>query len=165
MAEILAWLEQYSAGAVVLIALGAALLYLVKLLIEKTIDNSLKRRSAFEEKVLTDRFTLIASFSTRMHKVTTALNRIRAGQPAPDGFLVHGEIVPLTEIYEDISASKLVLGETFHSMHLDKTHAMLRLANAPDDDAWNAAIAELAAIENTLLAEAERVFGISRIAW
>lgn len=165
MTEILEWLQQYSVGVVILIALGAALLYLMKLLIEKTIDNRLKRRSAFEEKVLTDRFTLLASFSTRMHKVTTTLNRIRSGQPMPAGFLVHNEIVPLTGIYEDISANRLVLGETFHAMLCEKADAMMRLANAPDDDAWNAAGGELAAIESRLLAEAERVFGISRIAW
>lgn len=165
MTEILEWLEQYSAGVVMLIALGAASLYLMKLLIEKTIDNSLKRRSAFEEKVLTDRFTLLASFSSRMHKVTTTLNRARSGQPMPAGFLVHNEIVPLTEIHEDISANRLVLGETFHAMLFEKADAMVRLANAPDDDAWNATSGELATIENRLLAEAERVFGISRIAW
>ena len=165
MTEILGWLGQYSAGVVALIALGAALLYLMKLLIEKTIDNSLKRRSAFEEKVLTDRFTLLASFSSRMHKVTTTLNRFRAGQPLPDGFLVHNEIVPLTAICEDISANRLVLGETFHAMLFEKTDAMMRLANARDDDAWNAVSGELAAIESRLLAEAERVFSINRITW
>jgi hypothetical protein len=42
---------------------------------------------------------------------------------------------------------------------------MVRLANAHGDDAWNAASVELAAIDSKLLAEAERVFGISRIAW
>jgi hypothetical protein len=165
MTEILGWLQQYSAGVVVLIAIGAALLYLMKLLIEKTIDNSLKRRSAFEEKVLTDRFTLLASFSSRMHKVTTTLNRVRAGQPCPDGFFEQNEIVPLTTICEDISANRLVLGETFHQMLFEKTDAMVRLANAHDDDVWNAASVELAAIDSKLLAEAERVFGISRIAW
>jgi hypothetical protein len=165
MTEILGWLQQYSTGVVVLIAIGAALLYLMKLLIEKTIDNGLKRRSAFEEKVLTDRFTLLASFSSRMHKVTTTLNRVRAGQPRPDGFFVHNEIVPLTTICEDISANRLVLGETFHQMLFEKTDAMVRLANAHDDDVWNAASVELAAIDSKLLAEAERVFGISRIAW
>jgi hypothetical protein len=127
MTQLLDWLTKYSPAVVLLIAFGAALLFVIKLIVEKSIasefdakskvfETLLKRRSAFEEKVLSDRFALITGISTRLERVMTNLNRLRSGQPAPDGFMKQNEIVPLTEIFEDVSVNRLDLGEDFHGL-------------------------------------------------
>src|SRR5438034_9045146 len=106
MTELLEWLAKYSPAVVVLLALGAALLFVIKLIVEKSIASEfdakskmfeavLKRRSAFEEKVLSDRFALITGLAARLERVMTNLNRLKSGYPTPDGFVKQNEIILL----------------------------------------------------------------------
>src|SRR5918992_5048596 len=147
MAQLLDWLTKYSPEVVVLIAFGAALLFVMKLIVEKSIASEfdakskvfealLERRSAFEEKVLSDRFALISGLSARLERVMTNLNRLRSGQPAPDGFMKQNEIVPLTEIFEDVSIHRLVLGEDFYRLFSKQAEFALKAANLSSSEDW-----------------------------
>jgi hypothetical protein len=66
MNELISWLKQYSPAVVTLLAIGAAALYVLKLTVNNSIKASfdthvkelelgLERRSAFRDKVLTER--------------------------------------------------------------------------------------------------------------
>jgi hypothetical protein len=143
MTELLDWLTKYSPPVVMLIAFGAVLLFLTKLIVEKSIvsefdvfETLLKRRSTFEEKVLSDRFALITGLSARLQRIMTNLNRLRSGQPAPDGFMKQNEIVPLTEVFEDLSVHRLVLGEDFHELFLRQAKFALKATNVQNPEDW-----------------------------
>jgi hypothetical protein len=161
MGVVLAWLQQYSAPVVVLIALGAAALYVVKLVVERSVEAgfdqrakvmelALQRRSAFEDGVLTARYALVTGLSARLQRVMTDLNRVRHGHPPPAGFRVRDEIVPLTELFEEITVQRLALGEDFHDAFQRLAQVALSFANAATAEevercvrAWEAGSAEV----------------------
>ena len=176
MAQVLDWLTRYSPGVVLVIALAAVLLFLVRLIVEKSIASQfdaksrvfealLKRRSAFEEKVLSDRFALITGLSARLERVMTNLNRLRSGRPAPDGFMKRNEIVPLTEIFEDVSIHRLVLGEDFYTLFSKQAEFALKAANLSSSEDWRETGEEWAALREEIRLAAEAAFGISKIHW
>ena len=176
MSEILQWLKDYSPGVVLLIALGAALVFVIKLIVEKSIESTfdartkqlekaLERRSTFEEKVLSDRFSLIVAFSSRLERVLTNLNRLRSGQAAPEGLMRQNEIVPLTEIFEDLSVHRLVLGEVFHGLFLKQAQLALNVANTSSGEEWKALADEWTGTQQAIRREVEAAFGISGIKW
>lgn len=161
-----------------MLAFGAGLLFVIKLIVENSIASEfdakskvfealLKRRSAFEEKVLSDRFVLITGLSTRLEHVMTNLNRLHSGLPAPDGFMKQNEIVPLTEIFEDIEIHRLVLGEDFHRLFSKQAQFALKVANvsrsSPED--WRKGVEEWARLRQEVGLAAEAAFGISKIHW
>jgi hypothetical protein len=140
MTQLLEWLTEYSLAVVLLIAFGAALLFVTKLIVEKSVayefdskskvfEKLLERRSAFEDKVLSDRFALVTGLSARLERVMTNLNRLRSGQHPPDGLLRHRDIVPLTEIFEDLTVHRLVKTSTASSADmptwLSRRHPLL----------------------------------------
>jgi hypothetical protein len=178
MTQLLDWLTKYSPAVVLLLAFGAGLLFVIKLIVEKSIASEfdakskvfevlLKRRSAFEEKVLSDRFALITGLSARLEHVMTNLNRLHSGQPAPDGFMKQNEIVPLTEIFEDIEIHRLVLGEDFHRLFSKQAQLALKVANvsrvSPED--WRKGGEEWVRLRQEIRLAAEAAFGISQIHW
>lgn len=176
MIEILSWLKDYSPTVVLLLAVGSAVLFILKLSVEKSIAASfetyakklelrLERRSAFEEKVLIDRFTLVTSLSARLEKVTTNLNRLRSGQPIPEGFMKQKEIVPLTEIFEDLSIHRLILTEDFYELLSKKAQLALRAANARDSQEWDEVGKEWIRLREEIRLAVEKAFGISKIHW
>lgn len=176
MSEVLDWLKEYSPAAVLLIAVVAAAIFFLKLVVEKTIaigfdtqaklmEMLLQRRSAFEEKVLADRFALITGLSARLEKVMTNLNRIRSGQPFPDGFMQQNEVVPLTEIFEDLSVHRLILGEDFHDLFWRKSQLALKAANTLEPQEWADVGKDWIRLQQEIRVAAEGSFGISRIRW
>jgi hypothetical protein len=139
MTELISWLKEYSPAVVTLVAIGTATLYVLKLTVDKSIAASfdthvqelelgLERRSAFRDKVLTERFPRITEQSSRLEKVMTNLNRLRHNNPVPEGFQKGNEIVPLTEIYEDLSIHCLRSPKDFTSYLLRRLtwHGALR---------------------------------------
>jgi hypothetical protein len=144
MNEILSWLSRYSPGVVLLIALSAGLLYLLRLGVERGVaagfaahararDLELTRRSGFEERILMERYTLVTSLAARLERLATQLNRVRAGGQAPDGFRDGAEVVPLTELFGEIVVHRLALGEDlFEALH-QQAQLLLRLARAGND--------------------------------
>jgi len=75
------------------------------------------------------------------------------------------EIVPLTEIFEDLSVHRLVLGEEFHGLFLKQAQLMLRAANVSSKEDWNAISQEWGLTWEGIRREAEATFSISKIAW
>ena len=171
MGDLLEWIGDYPAGVVVLIALCAALLYLVKLIVERGVtagfdqrakvwETRVERRSAFEEKVLLDRFELVSALSSRLERIMTDLNRVRHGKaPSTENFLVDDELVPLTEVFEDLQVHRLVLGERFHTILYAMAQLALR-AGTVDDAALRT---EWASARTALFDAGEDTFGISQI--
>src|SRR5207249_4758964 len=168
MTELLEWLAKYSPAVVVLLALGAALLFVIKLIVEKSIASEfdakskmfeavLKRRSAFEEKVLSDRFALITGLAARLERVMT-------GYPTPNGFVKQNEIIPLTEIFEDVKIHRLVLGDDFYTLFLKQAEVVLEAANAPSFEDWRSG-KEWAQLQEQTRLTAEAAFGLSKIRW
>ena len=97
----------------------------------------------------------------------TNLNRLHSGLPAPDGFMKQNEIVPLTEIFEDIEIHRLVLGEDFHRLFSKQAQFALKVANvsrsSPED--WRKGVEEWARLRQEVGLAAEAAFGISKIHW
>jgi hypothetical protein len=176
MTQLLDWLTKYSPAVVLLIAFGAAMLFVTKLIVEKSVayefdtkskvfEKLLERRSAFEDKVLSDRFALITGLSARLERVMTNLNRVRSGQQAPDGFMRENEIIPLTEIFEDLEIHRLVLGDDFYRIFSTQALLALKAANLSSSEDWRDSGQEWARGREELRGAAEAAFGISKIRW
>jgi hypothetical protein len=170
------WHTKDSPAVVLLIALGAAMLFVTKLIVEKSVayefdtkskifEKLLERRSAFEDRVLSDRFALITGLSARLERVMTTLNRARSGQQAPNGFMSNNEIVPLTEVFEDLEVHRLVLGEDFYSLFSGQAELALKAANLSSLEDWRNSGQEWARGREELRLAAEAAFGISKIHW
>lgn len=168
MNELVDWLKDYSPLVVVLLAAGAVLLFLARTVVEQAVTARLDvyaedlrlrlgRRSGFEEKILTDRYVAFLDLFTRLQRITTELNRTRHGQPLPDGFLVGGDLVPLTAVYEELAVQELLLGPRLHGALADAADAVLQMANGAGDG-WLPAVARLRTA-------ADEEFGLSSIRW
>jgi hypothetical protein len=176
MTQLLDWLSTYSPPIVLLIVLGAGLLFVIKLIVEKTIaaqfdakakvfETLIKRRSAFEEKVLTERFALVTGLSARLERIMTTLNRSRAGHPEPEGFRRQGEIIPLTEVYEDLEIHRLVLGEEFYRLFSFGAKLAIRVAQPHSPEVWAKTGEEWIRLREDIRLAADATFGISMIRW
>jgi hypothetical protein len=130
MNDIFTWLTKYSPPVVLLISLGAILIFLVKHITEKAIstqfdkfkkevDLRLQRRSNFEERVLLERYTLVRDIQARIGKVMTNLNRDKSGTKV-EGLLRNGDIVPLTEIFELLADNRSLITDRFHKVLFDE---------------------------------------------
>lgn len=171
MAELLTWIKDYSPAVAILLAIGTAAVFILRNAVEKSISagfesysRRITRRSNFAEKVLLDRFALITSFASRLEKIMTNLNRLRSGKPV-EGFMGQGEIIPLTEVYEDLRQNRIVLTEDFYEIFLNKVKLALRAANATDDIEWKNCSEEWIKLQEDLRLNVERVFKISEIKW
>jgi hypothetical protein len=142
LSDVLTWLGTYSLPVALLIALGAMLLYFVKLAAEKAIsrefdryakivDLQLQRRSNFEEKILLERYTLLRELNARIDDVFTNLRRRRQGTDV-EGLIRNGDIVPLTEIFELIGRNRYLLPKPFLIVLDEQAQLALQYANAKD---------------------------------
>lgn len=142
MEVILSWLSRYSAPIVVLLAIGAGLLYLTKIVTEKAVASefdrrmkvltlAIERRSRFEEKILLDRYELVRNLETRVESVATNLNRVRHGISVPN-LIVKGDVVPLTEVFEQLSLNKYLLADPFYGILDQQASILLKMANESD---------------------------------
>ena len=176
MPEILEWLQRYSAGTVALLALAAATLYVMKLIVDKSVNNAvdrrnkllelaISRRSTFEEKILTDRYTKIIDLTTRLQWVSANLKRRRAGHDVPTDFIKGKDIVPLTEIFQDLQIHRLVLTERFYDLLYRRALLALELANAQDSSTWEQRTTEWRQLDDELRQAVDKEFNISNISW
>ena len=76
-------------------------------------ENRLNNRSEFEQHLLLERYKLISQFASRFGRLTTDLNRRWHGKKV-EGLFDGNELLPLTAIYEDLSASSFQLSEKFY---------------------------------------------------
>lgn len=176
MTQLLDWLTQYSPPIVLLIALGAAFLWVAKVILERSIasgfaaqskrlEMALTRRSAFEEKVLLERFERINGFNEKLMRVMTNLNRMRSGQPVPQDITKHGEIVPLTEVFEELEVHRLMLGGEFYGLFLAQSQLALKVANERSAENLARHVEEWYRLQEEIRSAVEEAFGISRIRW
>ena len=129
----------------------------------KALELGMQRRSALEERLLTDRFALVTDLSARLQRLMTDHNRVRSGQPSPEGFYGGDEVVPLTRIYEDREIHRLVLTEEFHGLFLEKANLALRMINAQDPQEFGVLKEQWVRSNAEIRAHAEEVFGIGQI--
>jgi hypothetical protein len=176
MGDLLTWLQDYSPLVVILLAVGAAFLYVAKIVVEKTVTARLDayaeesrlrlgRRSGFEEKILTDRYVAFTDLFMRMQRITTTVNRKHHGEPVPEGFRVGDDIVPLTEIYEELSVRETLLGPRLHSSLAEAAQAALEMSRADSAGNWPEAVSGWLRARKELQAAAEEEFGLSTIRW
>jgi hypothetical protein len=182
-----------SVGGTVLVSIGGLFTYLTQKFIEsavgasfqrnvKELDLALERRSTFENKVLTDRYEHALDLIRRLDVVVITYNRIRSGQRPPEGFLaqesptpggeVHcGEIVPLTDIYRDLSIDQLLFGESLHAVLRDRadlayTAGILALCQPISDQEWKEGVERpWLELNEQLRIELDAQFGLSQIRW
>ena|SRR5687768_2767358 len=147
MTELIEWMGQYSLPVVLLLAALAGFVFVIRKTVEKAIEARfdarkkeiellLGRQSSFKDKVLSERYALIVGLFARIERIVTNLNRLRSGNPVPDGFQRGNEIVALTEVYEDLQIHRLVIGDRYHDLFLQLAHIALKLANTKDDVGW-----------------------------
>lgn len=76
-----------------------------------------------------DRAALATSFSRQLDDVATNVNRWRSGQPLPPDYIRGNEIVPLTNIWNDLHGNRAQLGDDLYNLLITKAKIVLRLAN------------------------------------
>lgn len=177
METVLEWLADYSLGVVLLLAVAAVGVYLARIALDRAVsarvdlafrDRSLRleRRSAFENRVLLDRYECFKDLIARLIAITTDLNRMRSGErPHLDPFIRGTELVPLTSVYEDCLKNRHLLGTELYDAldHASKVVSDLLVAETSDEfaelgSAWQAALSRLDAV-------GEEHFGLSRVRW
>lgn len=181
MDEILKWLSEYSLPVVILLAIAGTLLFIVRGAAEKAVEHAfdrhakefelrLTRRSAFEERVLIDRYTAVIELNARLDSFMTMTKRIRSGQAPPDGFYalgtVRSEAVPLTAIYEELATKRLSLTEEFYSLLWEKAGLALQGINlGPDPDKWDAHEQQWIKSQDRIREAFRKVFKLDSITW
>lgn len=173
MEDILTWLSEYSPPIVLLIILSTILIYFIKQVTEKSISNQfdkykkdielkLERRSKFEERVLIDRYTLIKEIQTKIGAVSTNLNRIKSGHEIDD-FIINGDIVPLTEVFEILAANKYLITDRFHNIFWKQSHLLIKYANEKDPIRSTVIQKEFVKLLDTFYHEMNEMFQIDHI--
>lgn len=175
MDTLIAWISKYSAPVVVIICISASVLYVIKLVTERTIeaefsrltkeiDLKLERRSQFEQHVLLERYKLISDLASRLSQIVTNLNRTRSGKEVK-GLFDEKELVPLTLVYEDLSSKRFQLSEKFHSFFLTQAGNVLQLAKASTDEEFNSATREYVKGINRLNEMVNEEFRTEHVSW
>lgn len=176
MTELISWMKEYSPPIVLALAGLAAIIFVLQKVVEKAIETSfeqkkkdfelfLERRSTFWEKVLAERYTLVTGLLTRLEKIATNLNRIRTNHPVPSGFKQGNEIVPLTEVFEDIEIHRLLLSDHYHDLFYSLARLTLDIANATDNAAWAELGAKRSELHKRVRHAADQDFHISQISF
>jgi hypothetical protein len=175
MDSILNWLSKYSPPIVLLIAICAVLIFLLKDITEKAIssqfdryskqiDLRLQRRSSFEEQVLLDRYNRIRDIQTKITRVMTDLNRVKSGMKV-EGLFRDRDIAPLTEVFESLANNRYLITDRFHKILWDEGQVAIKYENASgpgEIEKLNSEYGELLDSFHRLMNE---VFGIDKITW
>lgn len=175
METIIELVEQYSAPIILLIAFSSAMIYILKLVIDKTVSTHfdrytkeielrMNRRSEFEQKVLLDRYELVSDLSNRIESVATDLNRVRHGVEVK-GLFDKGDIVPLTVIFEDLASKRYLLTEQFYQFFWNQCQVVLKIANAKDKSSLEQLTQQYLRNREEFIQLVNEVFGIDKISW
>lgn len=126
----------------------------------------MESRSAFEDRILEERFRLFNDMVTRLMRITTDLNRVRNGRAAvQEPFLEDGELVPLTQVFEDCELHRLVLGEDIHAVLDEAARVVLQLAQAHSEERRETLVGAWVEVLAKVREVGEEHFGLSRIKW
>ncbi|WP_309728131.1 hypothetical protein [Chamaesiphon sp. OTE_75_metabat_556] len=96
------------------------------------IKTAIARRSDFEMQVLLDRYKLVVDCETKIQTIATNVNRLRSGVQVPPDFIKDEDIVPLTQVFEQLSINHWLLGDSFHDLLLFQSKLLLTIANEKD---------------------------------
>ena len=139
----------------------------VKLAVSKELvdfTKRLERRSEFEQYLLLERYKLVSEFSYRLGRIRTDLNRTWAGQEI-EGLFKDNEIVPLSGIFEDLSAQSFQLSDKFYNFFWNQAGIILELARATDDETRERSIQQYEENLKQLAKMVKEEFGSERVSW
>jgi hypothetical protein len=161
MDTILEWMSKYSPPVVAILLLGAGFLIVAKKVIENAIDkrfervekqNSLllERLSRFEEKVFLDKYQLVTALFYKLVRVASDLDRFRReGTPVP-GLFLGKDVVPLTQVNEELNAKHFLLGERFHNLLQRHYEMVKRIENCATDEEYQRLQPEYDSLKNKI---------------
>jgi hypothetical protein len=175
MDSVLEWLTKYSPPIVLLIALGAVLIFVLKTATENAISSKfeeyrkeiglrLERRSNFEERILLDRYSLVHDIQTKIGRVTTDLNRFRSGTKVK-GLIENGDLVPLTEVFELLNTNRYLLTDRFYNLLSSEAQLVLNCANKKETEALSKCDSDLVNLQESFRQLMNEHFGIDKITW
>jgi hypothetical protein len=175
MDTILKWASQYSVPVLVLICVGAAFVYVLKLITERTIETQfnkhtkelelkLERHSEFEQQVFLDRYKLVCEFSQRLSRITTDLNRAAQGITV-EGLFNGAEFVALTTVFEDLAAKRFQLSDKFHQFFYHQAQVVLSLSNSKTAEQRKELEEKYLQNLDQLTKMANDEFGTDKISW
>jgi hypothetical protein len=118
-------------------AVGAAFIFILQHVTEKAISSQfdryskeislrLEKRSNFEEKILLDRYLTLRELQHRLGRVMTDLNRARLGSQV-HGLFRDADIVPLTEVFEQLALNRYLITERFHTILWDQSQLLIKI--------------------------------------
>lgn len=175
MELILEWAKTYSTPVVVLLGFGAALVFVLRMIVEKAVEAQfdarnkrlellLQRRSAFEEKILLDQYATVVDLQLRIKKIETDINRLRHGISV-EGLMKGGDIIPLSEVYAELQAKRFMLKEQLYDLLVSEVTALISFANARDPAETSKCEQKILSLNTSLQDAMNAVFGIDRITW
>jgi len=173
--ELIKWVGQYSAPVVILLACGAALIFVFRYVVEKAVQSEfdkrnkrlellLERRSNFEEKVLLDQYEVVIQLQLKLGNIGADLNRMHSGIEV-EGLMKGKDIVPLSEVYIELQAKRFLLKEEFYNLLRKQADSLLALANAKEPDEVSMLGREFLKLNEMFREEMNRAFGIEQISW
>jgi hypothetical protein len=135
---------------------------------QKDYELSAGRRSAFVQRVLTDRWEAVDDLFERLQRIATNLNRARTGHAVPADFFDAGakgqDVVPLTAVFDDLQIKRLLLGEKFYEFLVKRAELVLAVAQFLDNEAaFNELAGNLEKNAALIRNEVERQFKTSQI--
>jgi hypothetical protein len=160
---------------VVLLALGAAAIYVLKNVMENAISAQfdkhtrqiallLERRARFEEKILLDQYELVKALQAEIIDIAADLNRHHSGIPV-DGLFNANDIPRLTEVYQRLAANRHLLRDVLHDTLYEQANVLLALANAKGSSERETLGREYARRQDEFHRLMADVFGIDEISW
>jgi len=175
MEKILEWASQYSLPVLVLICVGTAIIFILKMITERAIETQfnryskelelkLERRSEFIQQVLLDRYKLVCEFAQRLSQITTNLNRDYHGIEV-QGLFNGKDVVPLTAVFEDLAAKRFQLSHQFYQFFYRQAQVVLSLANAKTLEQRKEVEAEYIRNLEQLTEMANDEFGTNKVSW
>ncbi len=112
---------------------------------------------ALDNEIRMGQYKTATALYGKLVEITTNINRMKHGTEVP-GFMNKNDIVPLTEVYEELTAKHFLLGDTFYQNLNAQANLALQLANVP---ATNKEASQAKAIE---FRELQQEFGKLMIA-
>jgi hypothetical protein len=176
MDQILTWIATYSPLTALLLAIGAAALFVLQKTTEKAITSQfekhskevelrLERVSRFREHILLESFKLVTDLESRLQDVNLGLARYVKGN-RPEGFIKHNEVVPLSEISYLLSGQRFLLPPGFYDIFAAQKNLLLQMVeaiNRKDEEALYELDEQFIKREDKFHEEMIRAFGLHHI--
>lgn len=94
------------------------------------IKAKVSQKTALEQKILFDRYELVSKLEQGIIECATNINKWRQGKgQVSSGFVVDGDIVTLTAIYERLTYQRWLLGDSFFTILQSQANLLIEMAN------------------------------------